>query len=50
MMRAAILVAVILYVLTAYGGIVAGPFNNNADCESVRHDLGAGGYCLPLWP
>ncbi len=44
-----ILVTLILYVLVSGGGAVFGPFIGNADCQSFRYELGAGGYCLPLW-
>jgi hypothetical protein len=48
-MRMSIAIAFVLYVLITGGGSPVGPFNTNAECQSFRHDLGAGGYCLPLW-
>ncbi len=36
-----VLVALILYILVAAGGIVLGPFSGNGVCQSYRFEVGA---------
>ena len=43
-------VALLVYVLVSYRGIEGGTFETLSDCLQQRHNLNAGGYCLPVWP
>jgi hypothetical protein len=42
-------VALLIYVLVSYQGIVGGPFHSYTECWQYRVDHGLGGSCLPVW-
>ena len=49
-MKMVALVAMLVYVSVSYRGIEGGSFQTLADCLQYRHNLDAGGACLPVWP
>jgi len=49
-MKALAVVAMLVYVLVSYRGIEGGTFQTLSDCLQYRHNLDAGGACLPVWP
>ena len=49
-MKALAVVAMLVYVLVSYRGIEGGSFQTLSDCLQYRHNLDAGGACLPVWP
>jgi hypothetical protein len=49
-MKVLMVVALLVYVLVSYRGVEGGTFETLTDCLQHRHNLNAGGYCLPLWP
>jgi hypothetical protein len=49
-MKVLVVVAMLVYVLVSYRGIEGGSFQTLNDCLQYRHNLDAGGACLPVWP